>query len=272
MKRPLGFVLLLAALSAPVMGCDFFLGETKMSKGVLYQSGDQRYDPYFEQVHREQLAAASWPDQAKESRKAIVGALNLKPDASNGTIMTATREMKSGAAALGPPVEQTTASETERAKRMTAEAKRLEDIKEQGVQLKKQAAGDRDNMGAQKADDKAVEKKDQTKRELGASIDAIDKLINDARRAAREAEELATKLTAAWTGHPEDEKPITKTEVAADAKDKDKDKEKDKGKKPEAKKPAAKPPAAAAPAAKPAAAPAPAPAPAPKPPDEVFNP
>jgi hypothetical protein len=258
---------LIGLSSAPLGGCDFFLGETKMSKGVLYQSGDVHYDPYFEQVHKEQLAAANWPDEAKASRKPIVTALNLQPDASNGTIMTATREMKSGAAALGPPVEETTATETERARRMAAEATRLEALKEQGIQLKKQASGDRENMGAQKADDKAVAAKDQTKRELGASIDALDKMINDARRASREAEELASKLTAAWTGHPEDEKSI-KVDATAEAKDK--------GKKPEptAAKKASAPAKPSAPASKPAAAaaPAPAPAPAPKPPDEVFNP
>lgn len=248
MIRSLVLALFLASTS--LTGCDLFLGETKMSKGVLYQSGDQRYDPYFDKVHQEQLAAANWPDEAKASRKPIVSALDLKPDASNGTILTATREAKGGA--LGSPIEQTIASEAERAKKMTAEASRLEELKEQGIQLKKQAAADRDNMGAQKADDKAVEKKDQTKRELGASIDAVDKMISDARRAAREAEDLSTKLAAARTGHAEDE---PKADDAAD-------KEKDKGKKPEAKKPAAKP-----------SAPAPAPKPAPKPaPDEVFNP
>lgn len=265
MKRLLLLLSLALAVSATSLGCDLILGETKMSKGVLYQSGDQKYDGFFETVHKEQLAAANWPDQAKESRKAIIGALSLKPDANNGTILSTTRDMKTGAAALGPPVEQTTASETERAKHMTAESKRLEDLKEQGIQLKKQASEDRENMGAQKVDEKAVDHKNQIKREVGASIDAVDKMMSDAKRASREAEELATKLRAAWTGHPEDEKPratdVSATPAASAAPEKKKPE-------PAAKKPAAKP--AAAPAAGPA--PTAAPKPAPKPADEVFNP
>lgn len=265
MKR-FGLVVLLAALAAPIAGCELILGETKMGKGVLYQSGEQKYDGFFEEVHKEQLAAANWPDEAKASRKPIVTALSLKPDASNRTIFSGAKEKK-GAAELGGPVEQTTASETERARKMTAEAKRLEDLKMRGEELKKQAAADRDNMGAQKADDKAVEKREQVKREVSASIDAVAHMIRDAGKASDEAEELATKLKAAWTGKPEDEKPINKGggEATAD-KDKEKEKEKEPPKKPEAKKPEAKKPAAPAPA------PAPAPKPAPKPADEVFNP
>ncbi|MBX3229885.1 MAG: hypothetical protein KIT84_06080 [Labilithrix sp.] len=259
MKTPLA-LLLSAALALPIAGCSLFFGETKTSQGQLYQSGDTRYDPYFDTVHREQVAAAGWADQAKESRKPIVMALNLRPGASNATILTATRESKSGGVALGGPVEQTSAGEAERARKLTAELKRLEELKEQGEQLRKQAATDKENMGAQRADEKAVAKKDDIKRELGACVDVLDKLITDARRGAKEAEELSTKLTAAWTGRSEDEKTATK-------KDDDKKKpEPTAAKKPDA---AAKPkPATPAktdpPPAKPPAQP--------KPPDEVFNP
>ena len=90
MKRIAPFLAILAALAAApaLTACEFFLGDTKTSKGQLYQSGDPRYDPYFDQVHNEQIKASSWPDEAKQSRKPIVTALNLKPDASNGTIFT----------------------------------------------------------------------------------------------------------------------------------------------------------------------------------------
>jgi len=274
MNRPLPLLALVVALaaSAPLTGCSLFLGETKTAQGQLYQSGDTRYDPYFDTVHREQVAATSWPDHAKESRKPIISALNLRPGASNGTILTATREVKTGAAALGVPVEQTTTSEAERARKLSAEVKRLEELKEQGNELKKQAATDKENMGAQKADDKAVAKKDDIKRELGAAIDALAKMISDARHGAKEAEELAMKLKAAWTGRPEDEQPSPKKPEPAE--------EKPAAKKPEpvAKKPDASKPKPAS-AAKPAAATPPAdtpppakPPPATKPPDEVFNP
>lgn len=273
MKRIASLLAVLAALAATpaLTGCELLLGDTKTAKGQLYQSGDARFDPYFDQVHNEQIKAASWPDDAKQSRKPIVAALNLKPDAANGTILTATKELKSGAAALGPPVEQTTASETDRAKQMNAEAKRLEALRDQGEELRKQASDDRENLGAQKADDKAVAKKDEVKRELAACSDALDKMVRDARKASREAEELADKLTAAWTGRTEDEKHIDVDSAVA--------------KKPEpAPTPASSapaPPAKKAVAAKPkhaaaaAAAPPPAaasPPPAAKAPDEVFNP
>ena len=58
MKR-FGLVVLLAAALSSTAACDLILGETKMGKGVLYQSGEQKYDGFFEEVHKEQLAAAS---------------------------------------------------------------------------------------------------------------------------------------------------------------------------------------------------------------------
>jgi len=218
-------------------------------------------------VHKEQLAAAAWPDEAKASRKPIVDALSLKPDASNRTILSATKEAKSGSASLGQPVEQTTASETDRARKMNGEQKRLQELKEHGEELRKQAADDKENMGAQKADDKAVAHKNEVKRELGAAVDALGSMIRDAKHNQDEAEELASKLTAAWTGHPEDEKkidvgappsehkaaPVVSASASASA-----------APPPPPKKPKPTP--------SPKPAPAPAPAPAPKPPDEVFNP
>ena len=200
-------------------------------------------------------------------------ALNLKPDASNGTVLTATRESQS-AAALGTPVEQTTGSETDRAKHMNAEIKRLEDLRDHGDELRKQASDDRSNMGAQKADDKAVSKKDDVKRELGACTDALEKMIRDARRASREAEELADKLTSAWTGRPEDERHIDVN--GAIAKKPDPAPTEPPPASASASAPPPKKPVAAKPA-KPATGTAPPPAAAPpptatatKPPDEVF--
>jgi hypothetical protein len=263
------FALLLGlAGGAPLVACDFFLGDTKTGKGVLYTSGDQRYDPYFEQVHKEQLAAAQWPDEAKASRKPIVDALSLKPDASNSTILSSTKAAKSTNTSLGGPVEQTTNAEVDRARKMNAEQKRLADIRDHGAELKKQAAEDRENMGAQKADDKAVAHKDEVKRELGAAVDALNHMIHDAEHNQHEAEELAGKLTAAMTGKPEDEKkidvsappadhPAASASVSASA---------------SAAPPPPKKKPKAAPAGNPSPAPAPAPKPAPKPPDEVFNP
>jgi hypothetical protein len=253
-------------------GCDLILAPTKVANGELYQSGDGRYDAYFATVHQEQVAAANWPDESKAARKPIVGALDLRPGASNGTILAATRAKK-GDASLGSAVEQTTAAELELARRLTAAAAKLDDLQKRGEDLKKQTAEDKRNLGVDKADEKKAAKKDEVKREMAAAVDAVESMASDARKGAKEAEELAAKLKAAWTGKDEDERAPAKV-----------DKKDDEKKKPEpvAKKahPRSDGPAAAkkpkaetsteekkAPEEKPAK-----PQPSQKPPDEVFNP
>lgn len=282
LRKTLALALALGALGMPLAGCDLVLGPTKTANGELYQSGEGRYDPYFAAVHQEQVAAASWPDEAKAARKPIVTALDLRPGASNSTILAATRGKK-GEGSLGSAIEQTTAAELERARRLSAAAAKLDDLQKRGEELKKQAIEDRKNLGADKADDKKREKKDQIKREMSAAVDAVESMASDARKGAKEAEELATKLKAAWTGKEEDERPPVKIEEKKDERKEDK---KDEKKKPEPV--AKKTPRSEAPAAKKPAAPKadpeekkPAPAaeekpakpqPAQKAPDEVFNP
>ena len=55
----------IAATSPAISGCDLILQPTKVGNGQLYQSGDGKYDPYFNSVHQEQLAAANWPEESK---------------------------------------------------------------------------------------------------------------------------------------------------------------------------------------------------------------
>jgi len=89
--RPLFFAL---TLGITLPACDLILGPTKVSQGQLYQSGEEKYDPYFAEVHQAQVAAAAWPDDAKAARKPIVTALNLAPSASMSTILSATRRRR----------------------------------------------------------------------------------------------------------------------------------------------------------------------------------
>ncbi len=242
--------------SAPALpACDFVNKPTKIGNGQLYQSGDGRYDPWFAQVHQEQVAAASWPDESKAARKPIITALNLRPGASNATILSAARE-KQGDPNVGRAVDQTVAAEREFARKLNAHQPRLERLLERGQELRKQAVEERRNMGAAKADEKKVAKKEELKREIAAGIDALEDMLTDAKRGAKEADELARKLRAAWSGKDEDEEPPRE-----EKKDDDK-------KEPVAKRPAPK--AATKPAPPPAETPAP--KPAPKEPDEVFNP
>lgn len=258
----------LGVACSALVGCDLVLTPTKVANGELYQSGDGRYDAYFAAVHHEQKAAASWPDESKAARKPIVTALDLRPGASNSTILAAARS-KQGDASLGAAVEQTTAAELELARRLNAAAAKLDDMLKRGEDLKRQTAEDKKNLGVDKADEKKSAKKDEVKREMSAAVDAVESMARDARKGAKEADELATKLKAAWTGRDEDERPPVKIEEKKD--------EKDEKKKPEpvAKKaaPPKRPKGETAPAEKKPAEDKPAkPAPPPAPPDEVFNP
>jgi hypothetical protein len=265
--------LALVAIAPPALtACELGLTPTKTANGQLYESGDAKYDPFFANVHQEQLAAANWAEEAKSSRKPLVTALSLRAGASNSLIVSAAREAKEKKSDVGGAVGETTSAERERAKRLKSAVTNLEALLKRGEELKKQTAEDRQNMGADKADEKKVEKKNEVKREMSAAVDAVETMLSDARRGAREAEELVDKLHETWGGAAE----------GAAAKDDKKEEAKDDKKKAEApKKPAAKRPAAkgaapaeaaAVPKPEPKAAPEPKPTPAQKPSDEVFNP
>ncbi len=255
-------------------GCDFILTPTKVANGQLYQSGDGRYDAYFAAVHQEQVASANWPDESKVARKPIVTALDLRPGASNGTILAATRGRK-GEASLGSAVEQTTAAELERARRLKAAAAKLDEMQKRGEELKKQTIEDKKNLGVDKADEKKVEKKDEVKREMSAAVDAVESMASDARKGAKEAEDLAMKLKAAWTGREEDER-AAPAKIEDEKRDDKKDDKRDDKKKPEpvAKKalPRTDAPKKPKPEASTEEKPAKPAKPAPPPSDEVFNP
>lgn len=151
--------------------------------------------------------SATWKDDAKSSRRAIVQALKLESTASNSWIFNAVRS-KRGDNSVAGAIEETTNAETGRAKRLTAIAIKLDAIQKQGEELKREAGHERSNLGADKADSAKVAKKDELKREISAAVDAVDTLASDARKGAKEAAELAQKLKATWTGKDEDEKPI----------------------------------------------------------------
>ena len=275
----LSSLVLLVFVSLAPLGCDFVTGPSKVASGQLYQSGDGKYDPYFDAVHREQIAAANWADESKAARRPIVTALTLPPNASNSTIVSATKEKK-GDASVGRAIEETSAAETELARKLNAHAERLDEMAKKGEELKKQAVEDRRNMAADKADEKKVEKKDEIKKEISAAVSVVNDLAGDARKGAKEAEELVAKLKAVWDGGKEEPGETKK-------KDEKKPKPDDDEKKPE-KKPAPKPekkhepeekkppPVAHKPAPKPdapAEKPAPKPAATQKPAEgEVFNP
>jgi hypothetical protein len=237
-KTAMAVALSFAIVAAP-LGCNV-LQPTKTASGQLYQSGDTRYDPYFASVHEEQRTAASWRDEAKSSRKAIVKALDLDPEASNSRILSATRSKK-GQGSVGGAVEQTTSTESDRARRLHAAAARLDELRRRGDELKRQAAADRENMGADKADRAKVEKKDELKREISAAVDAVESMASDARKGSKEAEELAAKLRPAWSGRDEDDRPMRAIEEKREKNDDEKKPEASKKREPPPWKKPAKP-------------------------------
>lgn len=247
-------------------GCDLVNTPTKVGNGQLYTSGDGKYDPYFNQVHQEQLAAATWSDDSKSARKPIITALNLRPGASNSTIFSATRE-KRGEASLTGAIDETTSAERALAKKLATEAARLEELYKRGEELKKQVAEERRNLAADKADEQKVKSKDELKHEMSAAVDAVGTMLSDAQHGAKEADELARKLRGKWSGKEDEEAP------PADPPKEEKPAEKPVAK-PAAVKKAAPKPAPKVVADKPVeekAAPKPKPQPQ-KPADEVFNP
>lgn len=297
--------MLATLVCAGTPACELF-GSSKVASGQLYQSEDQRYDPYFDNVHQAQVAAAAWPDEKKATRRPLVNALALTPAASDDTLVSATRERAkklggsakldlasahvtaSGGANDGPlfaALEETVRLELERARKLKASSDKLDEMSKHGEELKKSADKEFENRGADKADEKKTQKLREIRNELGGAVDVTRSLSRDALKASKDAQDFLEDLGDA----------LEAKESAARGRDKHREakplppppakgeeKKPEEAPKPAETKPAAKKPAPAAGKPKPAEKPvpaaekaAPAEKPAPKPappPDEVFNP
>jgi hypothetical protein len=273
-----------------LVACEGGIGgkPSKMSSGELYESGESKYDGYFKKVHDEQVAAANWADESKTARKSLTTALNLPPNASSSAILSAAKEAKEKGKktdAIQSAAEETAALEKAFAEKQRANAERLDKLSVEGVELKKQATEDHHNMGAEKADPAKVDKKEEIKREVAASVDVAANLRDDAKKGVSDIERLVDGLkkelgiVGDGVGIVKKDEPTAKNDDGkkSDGKkdgSKKSDGKKDEGKKaeakPTAKKPDPKPATDAKPEDKPAA---PKPAPAQKPAEtEVFNP
>lgn len=282
-KRKIFTVALCVALAG---GCDLFLGPSKTGQGQLYTANDPRYDPFFVDVHKSQVAAASWPDEQKAAKKPIAEALDLPATASYATIVSATKERKENrkGADIGSAIDATVQAHLDLAKKMNVEAERLSALAKKGDELTSSASDDRANMGADKADDDKVKKKVEIKHELSAAQSAAATLARQAKNTAREAEAFAVDVKRAYDGKDPDrstksEEPKPEPPPAKPAETK--------APEPPPKPPEPPPKTAAKPAPPPKKAeaapkpkseappprpPKPSPAPSQKPNDEVFNP
>src|ERR1700729_2498516 len=84
----LAFVLsLLAAVACSVLGAP-----SRVRAGELYAPGSARYDAYFGEVHAQQIAATTWPNERRSARKPLLDALKLVPDADDATIAQSAKD------------------------------------------------------------------------------------------------------------------------------------------------------------------------------------
>jgi hypothetical protein len=279
--RALAFATTLAVSAVASVGC--IQAPSKVAHGQLYSAVKEPYASYFHDVHDAQVAAASWGDDKKAAHKSLVQALELTPDSPDVTIVQVTHERASryaprqGALRLeltGPDpriagagsgegtalfhaVEEGTKSELERAKKMHAEEPKLEALAKTGHELEGHVDEDYAKWGSQKLG--------EVKGELKASFDAIDALVAQARREARESEDFVADLQRAIETASVDHAarasagPAAKPAPAPPAKS-----DHPRGDRPASTPPASRPPGDAPPPAKPA----------PKPADtgEVFTP
>ena len=277
--------------------CDLFVGSSKVAHGQRYQSEDARFDPYFDSVHQQQVAAAAWPDEKKAARRPLINTLALTPDATDAAIVSATRARAKkpgggsgkldvatahvtpvGGAGDGPlfaAVEESVRLELDRARKSRATSDKLEEMAKHGEELRKTADHEYENRGAEKADEKKSDKRNEIRRELGGAISALRDLARDANRSARDAQDFLEDLgeaieakdaPARARGRGERESKPLPPKVEAPKVEEPKKEEPTKPTKPtkpEGKKPSVKP--QEKPAEKPAEKPKP-------PPDEVFNP
>ena len=283
MKLHLSLVLVAALAGAALPACEI-VSPSKVASGQLYVSGDGRYDPFFDAVHKHQVEAASWSDDRKAARKPITTAVSVPANASENTILESIRERsKSRAEAdkLGGPIDEVKRADIDRAEKLLAVAAKLDELAKEGHNLSDGAKQEYEQRGAMRADEEKSERMRKVRRELVAATEVCEQLASDARKLAREADWFSDDMLLATEGKPRkphsDKEPLrVEAKKAEEPKKDDEPKKGADAKKPEdAKKPApaAKPAEAPKPKPAPAAKPAEAPKPAEKKPEgEVFNP
>ena len=157
------------ATSLVVAGCDISFQNTRMARGQLAVIGMNPYDDYFKKVHAEQVAGAAWTDERRETRKALITSLGLLPDASTDTILAAIRARikTQSVAAVSPEVDPVAKAELARADKIEARAPLLEDLANQGDDLRPNVAKDFPRDSSKRRD---------AENELGASAQELRQL------------------------------------------------------------------------------------------------
>jgi hypothetical protein len=281
-------------------GCNLLGAPSRVKSGELFETGSEKYDAYFKDVHELQVNAIGWTDERKASCRPLVDALKLTPEAADvsivqGTherVMTAVRDVGATklevagddvhfvAAAPGKVDEPTRElfrsielcahGEATRAKDLRAIPPKVDGLAKTGRDLEPHIREDFAKRGGRAGM--------TVQEEMTASYEVLGNISRDARNGARAAEDFISDLQRAVDTDKSDRNAVAES---------DKDPKDPKGEPKNGAKPAVKPPAEPKPkppvvkpkpaepkAAEPEPEPKPKPKPKPKPPaeGEVFNP
>jgi hypothetical protein len=195
---------LLGAAACGVLG-----SPSRVRAGILYSPGSARYDAYFNEIHAQQVAAAGWPDDRKNTRKPLLDALKLVPDADDAMIEQATKDrlssgilrlevqgtdvhvVEAASARHDSPrdvlaaVEVTAHQEVERAKKLSELPGRIEALAKTGRDLESHIAEDFASSG---------QKPFEVQEEIRASYDVLLSLSQGATREKKNAEQFVAEL------------------------------------------------------------------------------
>lgn len=223
--RAIRFVLL--ALLCAVTSC-LQPGAT-VRHSQLYATGNPDYDAYFKDVHALQIESASWKDDQRTSRRAIIDELKLGPAAADVTIVQAAHERMIAAAhevgatrlevkdggdvriacpndnrasaatkQLFQAVETSVKSELARAKTLRAVPPRVDKLTHTGRELDPRIPTDFS---------KSRSFATRVKSELDASLEVLEGLSSGARASAREAEDFVADLQRGISADPSEPLP-----------------------------------------------------------------
>ena len=162
-----------------------------MDHDQLYESGDSRYDQYFENVHREQGKTTDWDGERSAGRKPVIAVLALPPNASDTTILIATREHRTEPD-LPRAVEETAHAERERAAKLNHAAAPMEDLARQGDSL--------EPLVRQVFQAQGETKIREVRAEVNAAVSSMRSLSSRARGEATDAEGFVDDLRGALAG------------------------------------------------------------------------
>lgn len=156
---------------------------THVAQGESYVTGVAKYDELFETVHRYQTGSAEWAEVRRKARHPLVHALELTSDTSDEILLRRYTEAERSSA-LRTAATETARAEDARSRSMRDAHDRLETLLAKIGTLRSEIS----------ANFKSPEKASEVRRELAAASEALDAIMLDAGRQARDAERFVNRL------------------------------------------------------------------------------